>query len=58
MRRTNTNSKGEYCRSGYDVFDKVRLASADEGGGLPVVLVIVRRPRDTVIDISWSRSSL
>lgn len=53
--RTNTDSEGKYRRSCYDVFDEVRLAGTDEGGGLPIILVVVRRSRYTAIVIRGRR---
>lgn len=45
---TNSNGESENCGAGQDVLDEKGLSRANQRGRLLVVLVIVRRPRDTV----------
>ena len=45
---TNTDSEGKKTSKANHIFDKVGLTGADQGGGWPVVFVIVRGAGETV----------
>jgi hypothetical protein len=49
MRLTNTDSEAKDGQTSQGILDNVRLAGTVQSGGGPVVLVVVRRLRDSAV---------